>query len=181
MVVTRSTDCRELENRQIAMGLNALSTTRSLVKTGQVVKYITVFCDVTPCNLVDTTQRLQGSLPPPPTLGWRWRQNVPLKRWYLSTELQGVTAQTTEMLIVAAVRISNLWCGSSKGNTQSHKSNSDSQHRQDKCKCPGILCPFQSMGLPVQGLRCSGFLNLHMLLVCRTGNRAFTATAEGPY
>jgi hypothetical protein len=62
MVVTRPTDCRGLENHDFAMGFNADSTTLSLVKTGQVVKQIIVFWDVTPCNLVDKHQCLQGTL-----------------------------------------------------------------------------------------------------------------------
>jgi hypothetical protein len=84
-----------------------------------------VFRVVTPCSAVVGYQRFRalwrqhGPLKrwyPTTTLhgvttpktSWRWRQHGPLKRWYLNTTLHGVTTQKTSTWIFTTVKASNL-------------------------------------------------------------------------
>jgi hypothetical protein len=55
---------------------------------------VDVFWDVTPCSVVVGYQRFRGTF----CLDrhWRRRQHGPLKRWYPTTTLHGVTSQKTE-------------------------------------------------------------------------------------
>jgi hypothetical protein len=46
---------------------------------------------MTPCSFVAGHQRFIGS-----SLGWRWRQRGPLKRWYPTTTLHSATTQKME-------------------------------------------------------------------------------------
>ena len=64
----------------------------SLPYTTQTLKlpWRAVCWNVTPCSQVHGYQQ---------RLHWRWRQNVPLKRWYLCTKINGVTSLNTVMLI----------------------------------------------------------------------------------
>jgi len=41
------------------------------------------------------------------SLPWRWRQHGPLKRWYVTTTLHGVTTEKTSTWIFTVVQISN--------------------------------------------------------------------------
>jgi hypothetical protein len=62
-----------------------------------------VFLVVMPCRLVGSYQRFRGTY----YLllqGWRWRQHVSSKRWYLHASPYGVTGQKTNLDMF------NLWC-----------------------------------------------------------------------
>jgi hypothetical protein len=41
-------------------------------------------------------------------LSWRWKQQVPLKPWYLPTKQDGITSQKTVIFIATAMRALNL-------------------------------------------------------------------------
>jgi hypothetical protein len=56
---------------------------------------------VTPCSVVVGYQSLGGS-------SCRWGQHGPLKRWYPTTILHGVTTQKTSTWNITAVKASNL-------------------------------------------------------------------------
>jgi hypothetical protein len=74
------------------------------------------FWDVIPHNLVDRYQHFERSCSlhlldrrvTPTLLPWRWRQQVPLKFWYLSTKLHSITFQKTIILILTTMRTSNI-------------------------------------------------------------------------
>jgi len=53
---------------------------------------------------VDVSKRPNASIF---TLAWWWRQNVPLKAWYISTRIHGVTTRNTK-IIVTALRTSDV-------------------------------------------------------------------------
>jgi hypothetical protein len=56
---------------------------------------ITVFWDVPPCSSVGRYQCFCKSILPFSCLPWRWRQQVLLKHWYLSTKVHSVATQKT--------------------------------------------------------------------------------------
>jgi len=55
---------------------------------------VKVFWVMTPCSVHGRVPTFQRTLLPPSS-GWRWRHYGPLKLWYLTTALHGITTQKT--------------------------------------------------------------------------------------
>jgi hypothetical protein len=68
----------------------------------------TIFCDVTPCILIDIQLGACAVLVVWPTFRlWRWRNYIPPKRRWSFIELHGVTSPKIVHFIATTVRISN--------------------------------------------------------------------------